>query len=393
MSDFFNMLGDFFGYSPQQRLARRKAQMEESRLLGANNSLALLGVGDGTYTDPQTGRMSQIQPETTYTPQGGGPIQPQSIGQQLFAPQPMTRTTLLDDPSVGGQQRVKQLLGSINPELPLQQLQSKIYPKPDDVVFAPAGSQPFNKTTMQPVGERIPEKPGEADPLTRLIMARDALPADHPNRKLYDAAIAKATKTEGDGPAAAPAGYRWLANGNLAPIPGGPADKPAGEQAPPTGYSWTPEGTLKPIPGGPADIGQKGAPQKYKDAVTAFDSLEPTIKEYEDLANKVGTEWWDAESAARLESLETQMKFGIKGVEQTGALDKGSIDVMGGMIPSATGLSAMDPRGGKKLKAKIDEFKKYVKRSRAALETGYNMQSTAPATNNAATGWSAKVIN
>ena len=53
----------------------------------------------------------------------------------------------------------------------------------------------------------------------------------------------------------APAGYRYLANGDLQPIPGGPA---AQKEKPPEGYQWKPgpfaKAVLEPIPGGPAAV-------------------------------------------------------------------------------------------------------------------------------------------
>lgn len=53
----------------------------------------------------------------------------------------------------------------------------------------------------------------------------------------------------------APAGYRYLANGDLQPIPGGPA---AQQEKPPEGYRWKPgpfaKAVLEPIPGGPAAV-------------------------------------------------------------------------------------------------------------------------------------------
>lgn len=185
---------------------------------------------------------------------------------------------------------------------------------------------------------RTPKESGPESPMGKL---RADFLAGRIDKQTYDALVAKET--------AAPAG-----------------------PAPPSGYRNSSDGkSLEAIPGGPADIGLKGKPLKYKDAVNAFTQMEGTLKEYKKLAEKHGTEWWDAGAAARLEALETQLKFGVKGIEQTGALDEGSLRTMEGMVPTATGLNAFNPRGGAKLVAKLDEFDKYLKRSRAALDTAY----------------------
>lgn len=115
-------------------------------------------------------------------------------------------------------------------------------------------------------------------------------------------------------------------------------------------------------------------PQKYKDQVSAIDQLTSTLTEYEKLLNEVGTEYWNSSKAATLDSLQTQMKFGLKGIEQTGALDRGSVEVMDGMIPDATSFSAnIDPlgRGASRAKAKLGEMKTYAERARLSLEKGY----------------------
>lgn len=137
----------------------------------------------------------------------------------------------------------------------------------------------------------------------------------------------------------------------------------------------------------PAGSGDK-TPQKYKDAVAATGALEGAVREYKNLLNKVGTEWWDSTAAARLESLETQMKFGIKGLEQTGALDRGAIEVMGGMIPAATGSAAFDPRGTSKAKAKLKEFEGYIARMKSSLASAYDPEGNIKPSAGASGSWS-----
>lgn len=59
-------------------------------------------------------------------------------------------------------------------------------------------------------------------------------------------------KSQYRGPASPPAGYRYTQNGDLAYIPGGPADPSMRSTTAPSGYRFTPNGGLEPIPGGPA---------------------------------------------------------------------------------------------------------------------------------------------
>lgn len=245
-------------------------------------------------------------------------------------------------------------------------------PSKDDFITGPFGA--FNIKNNQMVPGTAPQvKPPElpSDVQTAMWMAGgDPVKARE---------VMAGWKSKADGERAPPAGYAWTPDGSLKPIPGGPADpdnKP--EAAPPAGYRKSADGNLEPIPGGPADIGQKGLPQKYKDQVAAIDQFEGTLGEYEKLLNEVGTEYWDSKKAARLDSLQTQMKFGIKGIEQTGALDRGSIEVMDGMIPDATGFRAnIDPlgRGAGRAKARVGELRNYVSRAKVALEKGYKTQA------------------
>jgi hypothetical protein len=82
---------------------------------------------------------------------------------------------------------------------------------------------PITKETV------VPSKAAPPTPLnvTRLIQERDALPKGHPNIPIYNAAIRKETEFAPRADAAstgkAPAGYRYTANNELEPIPGGPA--------------------------------------------------------------------------------------------------------------------------------------------------------------------------
>lgn len=57
----------------------------------------------------------------------------------------------------------------------------------------PPGMQDAALAFPDQFGQSIFPKPAEPTQLDRFIQARDALPPDHPNRRLYDAAIAKAT--------------------------------------------------------------------------------------------------------------------------------------------------------------------------------------------------------
>jgi hypothetical protein len=85
----------------------------------------------------------------------------------------------------------------------------------------------------------------------------------------------------------APSGYTWNGS-NLAPIPGGPADKPDEANKPPAGYRWTNVGGLEPIPGGPADKTGSGAktgkPMRQGDA----DKLAEQVDSYAALKDALG---------------------------------------------------------------------------------------------------------
>ena len=85
-----------------------------------------------------------------------------------------------------------------------------------------------------------------------------------------------------------PSGYEYDANGNLVPIPGGPADPTSKPEAAPSGYRFTPDGNLEPIPGGPAERGAQGnavpvaAANEAKAGVSQFTSLTRALNTFKD---------------------------------------------------------------------------------------------------------------
>jgi hypothetical protein len=191
----------------------------------------------------------------------------------------------------------------------------------------------------------------------------------------------KAVKTPKTPTPTAPSGYRFAADGqSLEAIPGGPAAAQT-KTEPPQGYRWSTDGTkLEAIEGGPADIGQRGLPQAYKDQKAALDALEATLDEYDTLVGETGTEYWNTDKARRLESLQTQMMFGVKDVAKTGALDQGTVTVMNGLIPDATSFGANVNvfRGASPAKARSAELRGYVQRARAAADKAYGAPQQAP---------------
>lgn len=82
-------------------------------------------------------------------------------------------------------------MGSGALDLP-QLMQFNQYLQKDNSPLSVAeGTTLLNRKTMKPVFSN--PKSANEDPLTKLIAARDALPVGHPNRRLYDDAIKKAT--------------------------------------------------------------------------------------------------------------------------------------------------------------------------------------------------------
>lgn len=228
----------------------------------------------------------------------------------------------------------------------------------------------------------LPEKGPEPSELARYQAELDAMSPGDPRRGTWQAKIKRLA--EGEPKEAktidAPAGYRWAGEpgkSNLVAIPGGPADKPKDDTPPPAGYRKTADGRgLEPIPGGPADIGQKGLPQAYKDQKAAFDTMDATIAEYKKLLKETGTEYWDTTKATRLKNLQTQMMLSMKDIAKTGSLDNGTMAVMEGLIPDATGFLAnlKVTNGAERAMANVDELSGYVARGRAATDKAYGGQ-------------------
>lgn len=136
----------------------------------------------------------------------------------------------------------------------------------------------------------------------------------------------------------APSGYRYQ-GGRLVPIPGGPADKPAGGDDAPSGYRWGPAGVLAAIPGGPADKSRvaaakpvpQGSAEKLEQAISTYGTMKESLTSFQDdfagsafagLENKaqgwlgVGTpgqrNWW-----ARFQAMDNAVRNDLFGATLT----------------------------------------------------------------------------
>lgn len=163
-------------------------------------------------------------------------------------------------------------------------------------------------------------------------------------------------------------------DGSYKPVGSAKATETAGAQ-PPSGYRWKDGkvgGDLEAIKGGPADIGQKGLPQSYKDATAAMDAYEKVLGDFETLFDKAGTEVFNTENKGKLSSQYAQLLFLTKGLEQTGALDKGSVDVIKQLLDDPTSWgAAFTPGFNSKLKGQISSVKDYIKERRRALDDAF----------------------
>ena len=306
--------------------------------------------------------MGSQAPETVQTGATGAPMQPGMKYAQSITLPGMIGNAPVDQ--AGYDTGMKSLLTRLKPERALEAYEDKFFPKAptkDDFIATDQGIYDIRAGNLKPgTGKREPGfKVGDTRPIQRGSMV---VTQEYDGKQWNDLASGpKFAPNEGG----ASAGYRALTPQEI-------IDKqldPAGS------YQMATSGPNA----GKVEVvntpRQNTNPQKYKDQTASFDQLESTLNEYEKLLNEVGTEYWSSSKAARLSSLQTQMKFGIKGAEQTGALDRGSVEVMDGMIPDATGFAAnIDPlgRGAMRAKAKTGEMKEYVKRARKALESGYN---------------------
>lgn len=163
----------------------------------------------------------------------------------------------------------------------------------------------------------------------------------------------------------------------------------------PAGYRNTPEGNQEAIPGGPADIGQKGLPQAYKDASAGLNTLEAALNAFSDTFEgrpaKVdpvtgaviepaipgtGTEVGGA-GAGKLDTQHGAIVLGVKNAEQTGALDKGSVEFIENMVRKPTGWDSVLQRNSY-TSAQLKEAKNYVKQKRADLDRAYQAGTWRP---------------
>lgn len=110
-----------------------------------------------------------------------------------------------------------------------------------------------------------------------------------------------------------PPGYRWTPDGNLEPIPGGPASGGKTANAPP-GYKWANDGsTLEPIPGGPATKVPAELAARLGLAKNFLKQLDgvPAMKDGKPVLDAAGKPTWDM----------PPLKDDIKNGSATGLLD------------------------------------------------------------------------
>lgn len=166
------------------------------------------------------------------------------------------------------------------------------------------------------------------------------------------------------------------------------AKEPAKGNEAPAGYRWSQDGSrLEIIPGGPAEVGQKGTPQAYKAQIAGLDTLSKTLDSFSTLYNKTGGEVGYTADAGDLDTKYAQILFGVKQLEQTGALDQGSVDVIKGMLAKPTGMGGVIPQAY--IKRQIQGVKDYLSTKRGALQDAY-MGTQAPTVVNG--GWSIEPV-
>lgn len=90
-------------------------------------------------------------------------------------------------------------------------------------------------------------------------------------------------------------------------------------------------------------------------AIISKNSINSLIDDYKKIIQNTGTQTLFGKDAGKREALKTNIIFAMKNLEKTGALDKGSVDVLSGSIPDS---AFFNTEGGQL--AKLDELKSTV---------------------------------
>lgn len=170
------------GTAEEQRdrdMARKMQEIKLQGLLGSQNATSTF-LGGPTY-----------DPQGNSTGTRGPAYVPPSINQQLFANNgeidgqgnPLLGgykpKSLLESQTPFAMDRKRELLGQINPEAPLQKMQSQLYPAPPRTGMGKPGEVLVNLETGESIGPGIPALPKEFEPTNmqrpgtdQMVMAR-----------------------------------------------------------------------------------------------------------------------------------------------------------------------------------------------------------------------------
>lgn len=239
--------------------------------------------------------------------------------------------------------------------------------KPGETRFGPNNTQ----VASLPAAEH---KAQSVSNVARLIAERDALPANDPNRKIYDNAIRKESETAkqitptvhvstGPGQGKAPSGYRYTKTGDLEAIPGGPADqKKQGALNADTASMTSAESALLRL--SESANGLMRAPGLK--GITGLRGAIPNIP---------GSE--AANAQASLETLKSQVAFGVLQAMRDASKTGGALGAVSEkeLMLLQNNLAALDKaQSFEQFQKELGNITKYAEEARGRLRNAYNMK-------------------
>jgi hypothetical protein len=113
---------------------------------------------------------------------------------------------------------------------------------------------------------------------------------------------------------------------------------------------------------------QTNPPQGYKEQMAGIETLTSTLNDFEKLI-KSGRGMAYSAKAGDIDSKYAQFLFSVKQLEQTGALDKGSVEAIEGMLAKPTGYGRAIPEDY--VVAQINSVRDYLSKKQSALNNSY----------------------
>ncbi|CAB4187783.1 hypothetical protein UFOVP1169_3 [uncultured Caudovirales phage] len=223
IADVIGDLGSAYFQKSAMNDEEAKSQDKASKLaqivamtVNPQTSQSNIDVQAGNFKQAQPAFPNGAPPDSAAMMNGAAPVPAQGA-----FPQGYTKPVSTEARALAGIQAVGRDAPEMSPLFSTQarSIAKSLLPPPQEISYAPAGSQPIDKRTGAPVGSQVPFAPKEANKthLNDLLEEHKALDPADPLRKIYEQAISKEVAQTGMRISTNPDGTFEITTGGLEP--------------------------------------------------------------------------------------------------------------------------------------------------------------------------------